>query len=204
VTPATDPLKHAWWLAGDAAGIVAYLLLSATLVAGLLMAGRLVPRRSRRTLALGHERVALLALGVTAAHGLLLLGDAWLRPGLAGVLIPFVSRYRPIWTGLGICAAYLAAALALSYYARRRLGARRWRNAHRFIPIAWGLTAIHIIGAGTDAGQLWMQVPLAATLVAGGALLADRLLQTPGSPRNSGGPAPWTSSRSASTSKITS
>jgi sulfoxide reductase heme-binding subunit YedZ len=212
VISSTDPVAHAWWLASRSAGIVAWLLLTAALLGGLMMASRLVPARGRRVLALGHERLALLALATTAAHGALLLGDSYLRPGLAGILVPFVSRYRPLWTGLGIFGGYLAAALSLGYYARRRLGARRWRKAHRFIPIAWALAAAHVIGAGTDAGQLWMQIPLAATLVAGGALLGDRLLgrledgaarQTPGTPATPGGPAAWTSSRSASTSQTT-
>ena len=41
----------------------------------------------------------------------------------AEVLVPFTLDYRPLWTGLGILAAYGAAGLSLTYYARRRLGA---------------------------------------------------------------------------------
>src|SRR5205085_12691976 len=66
--------------------------------------------------------------------------------------------------------------LSLSYYARARLGSRRWRLAHRFIPIAWGLAAIHVIGAGTDSGSLWLAIPLAATMSRVLTLLAARLL----------------------------
>ena len=39
--------------------------------------------------------------------------------------------YRPVYTGLGIVAGYLAAALGLSFYARRRIGAKLWRKLHR-------------------------------------------------------------------------
>jgi sulfoxide reductase heme-binding subunit YedZ len=123
-----------------------------------------------------HERIALVALGATAAHGLLLLGDGWLHPGLGGVLMPFAMDYRPVWTGLGILGGYLAAGLSLSYYARRRIGARRWRTAHRLIPIAWAMAAVHTIGAGTDAGSLWLQVPLALTMSAVLTLLGHRVL----------------------------
>ena len=73
-------------------------------------------------------------------------------------------------------AAYLAAGLSLTYYARRRLGARRWRQAHRFIPVAWALAAVHVAGAGTDAVSLWLQVPLALSAALVLALLAERLL----------------------------
>jgi sulfoxide reductase heme-binding subunit YedZ len=155
-----SPLDYPFWLASRSAGVVAYILLSASVILGLAHTTRLARVRGL------HERVALLALGAIAAHGLLLLPDGWLRPALSEVLIPFTTGYRPLWTGLGILAAYGAAGLSLTYYARRRLGHRRWRAAHRFIPIAWALAAAHVIGAGTDAVSLWLQVILAATIAA--------------------------------------
>ena len=171
-----DPLDYGWWLASRSAGLVAYALLSAAVLLGLAMALRLGPPRLRRGARGLHERRALLALGAVAAHGLLLLGDPWLRPGLSGLLVPFTMDYRPAWTGLGVLAAYLAAGLSLTYYARGRLGARRWRLAHRFIPVAWALAAVHVAGAGTDAVSLWLQVPLALSAALVLALLGERLL----------------------------
>jgi hypothetical protein len=97
-----DPFDSAWWLASRSAGIVAYLLLSAVVLAGLAMALRLGSTGVRRSLRAVHEQLALLALGATAAHGLVLLGDPWLKPGLSGLLVPFASSYRPFWTGLGV------------------------------------------------------------------------------------------------------
>ena len=176
----TDVLGHAWWLASRSAGVVAWLLLSLVVVLGLVMATRLAPVRGRAALRRAHERVALLALATVAAHGALLLGDSFLRPGLSGVLLPFASSYRPVWTGIGVLAAYLAAALSLTYYARRRLGARRWRKAHRLIPVAWALAAVHVIGAGSDVGSRWLQVPLALTLALVIALLALRIAMSAG------------------------
>jgi hypothetical protein len=52
-----------------------------------------------------HERVALVALGALAAHGLVLLGDGFLHPGLGGIVVPFAMSYRPVWSGIGISAA---------------------------------------------------------------------------------------------------
>ena len=49
--------------------------------------------------------------------------------GIGGLLVPFTMGYRPVWTGLGVLGGYLAVALSLTYYARRRLGNRRWRFA---------------------------------------------------------------------------
>jgi sulfoxide reductase heme-binding subunit YedZ len=177
-----NALDYPWWLASRAAGITAYVLLSLAVSAGLVMALRMPPRHLRVIVRTLHERIALLALGFVAVHGLLLVGDTWLKASLAQVLVPFTTPYRPFWTGLGILAAYGAAGLGLTYYARRRLGARRWRHAHRFIPIAWALAVAHVIGAGTDARSLWLLVPVAVTVAAAGWLLADRWLGEPPAP----------------------
>ena len=78
-----------------------------------------------------HEHAALGGLIAIAVHGITLLGDRWLDPGPAGIAVPFVMDYRPVYTGLGIVAGYLAAALGLSFYARKRIGAKLWRKLHR-------------------------------------------------------------------------
>jgi methionine sulfoxide reductase heme-binding subunit len=174
-----DPLSYGWWLAARSAGVVAYVLLSAGVVLGVAMALRVAPPRLRPALRAAHERVAIIALVAVAAHGLFLLADRWLKPGVLGVLVPFATPYRPFWTGLGIIAAYLAAGLSLSYYARRHIGGRRWRQAHRFVPIAWALAAVHVIGAGTDAGSLWLEVPLALTISLCLIMLGQRWLASP-------------------------
>jgi sulfoxide reductase heme-binding subunit YedZ len=185
VSDSRDVLGHAWWLASRSAGVVAWLLLSLVVAIGLVQATGMAPARLKAALRHGHERIALLALGTMAAHGALLLGDSWLRPGLSGVLVPFASSYRPVWTGLGVLATYLAAALSLTYYARRRLGTRRWRSAHRLIPLAWAMAAVHVIGAGTDAGSLWLRLPLALTLALVIALLGQRIATSAGRRRSS-------------------
>ena len=178
---AADPLDYSTWLLARSAGITAYVVLSAGVVLGLAMALRLVKPRRRAVVVVLHERLGLLALGLLGLHGLLILFDGWLKPGLLGVLVPFTMDYRPLWTGLGIIAFYLTAALSLSFYLRARIGARRWRSAHRFIPVAWGLATLHVLFAGTDAGSLGMQVPLALVVATVLAMLGFRWLA--GAPR---------------------
>jgi sulfoxide reductase heme-binding subunit YedZ len=71
--------------------------------------------------------------------------------------------HEPLFTGLGIIAAYLAALLGLSFYARRRIGAKRWRNLHRLTVLVYALGVIHTLGAGTDAEAPWLRAVLFAT-----------------------------------------
>ena len=105
--------------------MVALLLVTASVAIGLTMASKVVRKRGvAPVLARVHEQTALAGLVAIAVHGVTLLADPWLHPGVSGVLVPFAMGYRPLFTGLGIVAGYLAALLGLSFYARRRIGAQ--------------------------------------------------------------------------------
>ena len=135
-------LHHGWWLASRAAGVVALLLVSASVPIGLTMASGVLRKPGlKRSLLAFHEHTALAGLVSIGVHGVTLLGDAWLRPGLAGIAIPFVIGYRTVYVGLGILAGYLAALLGLSFYARRRIGARLWRRLHKATVLVYVLGA---------------------------------------------------------------
>ncbi len=157
-----DPMEHVWWLASRASGLVALALITLSVVVGLSMAGRAMPRANR--LIAVHEHTALAGLIAIAVHGLTLLGDAFLKPGPLGIAVPFVMDHEPFWTGLGIIAGYLAAALGLSYYVRDRIGHKRWRKLHKLTLLVYVLGVAHTLGAGTDAGEPWV----VAQLVIGG------------------------------------
>ena len=111
---------------------------------------------------------------MVALHGVALLGDSFLNPGIAGIAVPFAGAYRPLWTGLGIVAGYGLAALALSYYARNRIGAARWKRLHRLTAVFWLLAIGHAAGAGTDSTQLWFLLASGALVVPAALLLGLR------------------------------
>lgn len=175
-----DPLEYGWWLASRAAGIVGYLLFSVAVLAGLAMASRVAAKPAHKRLLLQvHEHAALAGLIAVAIHGITLLGDRWLDPGPLGVAVPFVIDFRPLAVAAGIVSGYLAAALGLSFYVRRRVGAARWRRLHHFTLLAWLLGFLHAVFAGTDAGSLglqllflWTAAPIAVLL--GARVLAER------------------------------
>jgi sulfoxide reductase heme-binding subunit YedZ len=161
---------HGWWLASRASGLVALVLVTISVGLGLAMAGKVMrrPGLSRKLLAI-HEQTALAGLVAIAVHGITLLGDPWLKPGIAGIAVPFAMGFRPLATGLGVLAGYLATLLGLSYYARRRIGARLWRKAHRATIVVYLLGLVHALGAGSDASAVWFRVWVLATapLIAG-------------------------------------
>jgi sulfoxide reductase heme-binding subunit YedZ len=167
---------HLFWITSRAAGILALTLSSASLGAGLLIRSRGEGRRlAGADVRVLHEALALATLAAVAVHGLALLGDSYFHPSPFEISIPFISAYRPFWTGLGILGGWGLAILGLTYYARDRIGQARWRYLHRFIAIFWALGIVHTIGAGTDAGQLWLLALMAAPAIPAGILLLGRL-----------------------------
>jgi predicted ferric reductase len=165
VSPYTDPGQHIFWITSRALGIVALLLLSASVGLGLALSGRVarapgVAGRLRHV----HEALSLTALAAIAGHGLLLLGDGYLRPGLAGIAVPFALKGQPAWVGVGILGGWLSAVVGLSFYARRWIGSRTWRRLHRLTAAAFALSIVHAIGSGPDTRSLWLAVMLGVAL----------------------------------------
>jgi methionine sulfoxide reductase heme-binding subunit len=171
-----EPLHYLWWLISRASGVVALALVSLSVLMGLSMAARAIPRPGwKRTVARLHEHVALTALAAVGLHGVSLLGDAWLKPGLGGIAIPFALHYRPEYTGAGIIAGYLMMVVGPSFYLRRRIGAARWRKLHRVSGAIWVLSAVHTLGAGSDGTALWLRAVVLAPVAPIAYLLVPRL-----------------------------
>jgi sulfoxide reductase heme-binding subunit YedZ len=142
-----------------------------------MMSGKVMrrPGLSKKLLAL-HEQTALAGLVAIAVHGIALLGDPWLHPGVVGVAVPFALGFKTFFTGLGVIAGYLAALLGLSYYARRRIGAKLWRKAHRATVVVYVLGLTHALGAGTDATAVWFRWWVMLTTPVIGGLFVYRVL----------------------------
>ncbi|HLY86114.1 MAG TPA: hypothetical protein VKO84_06355 [Gaiellaceae bacterium] len=85
----SDP---SFWLVARASGFTAYLLLTASGLAGLVLKSRPFGRAVRAASVLElHRFIALLALGAIALHGAALVADRALRMPLAGLLVPGAS-----------------------------------------------------------------------------------------------------------------
>lgn len=146
-----------WYLA-RASGTVAYLLLAGSTVWGLLLSSKLVKDAVPAALSLAmHNTLSWLALSLTAVHGLALLFDSYFTFTPANLVIPFVGPYRPGWVGLGIVGLYLMLVTSLSFYARKRIGQKRWRQLHFLTFGAFVLVTLHGMMAGTDSGNPGMQ-----------------------------------------------
>ena len=175
---------HIFWILSRGAGIAAILFAGMSVIVGLI-SGRDMPfaklRKNFELRAL-HEALSITTIVLVVAHGLILLGDPWLKPGLTGISVPFVMSYRSFWTGFGIIAGYGLVLLGLSFYLRRWIGPARWRTAHRFIAVFWLLGLVHTFGSGTDATQPWVWIPVALVSVPALVLLFMRMAIRHGRP----------------------
>ena len=93
------------WYAARAAGIVAYLLLTAVVTLGVAMAGRAPGRRWKRWPMFAVEDVhragGLLVGTFIALHVATIAIDRSCRSRSWQLAIPLTSHYRPMWTALG-------------------------------------------------------------------------------------------------------
>jgi methionine sulfoxide reductase heme-binding subunit len=175
---ATAVGPHLYWIASRAAGSAALLLSSVSVCVGLAMGKHL--RKGRASdLRVAHEALSLASIVALLVHVLTLLGDGFLNFGFAELTVPFVSGYATLWTTIGIVAFWAMLALALSYYARAKIGAQRWRVLHRFTALAWVLGLAHSLGEGTDAGQAWFLAMTAIVVAPALVLLLVRRLKLP-------------------------
>jgi methionine sulfoxide reductase heme-binding subunit len=172
----TDPTPHLFWITSRAAGFAALILASLAVSLGLLMSTKLLKGRAAELRAT-HEFLSLSTIVAIVVHAVSLLGDRFLHPSLADIAIPFVSGYRTGWLTLGIVSGWGLVILGLSYYARKQIGAARWRKLHRLTAVVWLGGLIHSLGMGTDAGQVWFLAMTALVAVPALALLAVRVLQ---------------------------
>lgn len=165
-TSLTDPTQHLYWITSRALGIVAILLLSISVGFGLALSGRMGSAAgSSARLKTLHEATSLAALAMIAMHGLVLLGDPYLAPGLKGIALPFTLTDQPIWTGVGIVGGWITAIITASFYVRRWIGVAVWRWLHRWTLLAFALSLGHTLGSGTDAGEAWLVAMLALVIV---------------------------------------
>ena len=144
------------WYAARAAGITAYLLISGVVLLGLTMAAKKpFARWPRFTVEDVHRFGGLLVGSLVTIHVVTVAIDSWLPFSLQSLVVPFIARYRPIWVGLGIAAAELLVALAVTNHYRRRLPYAFWRRAHYLNFAVWTAATIHGLGSGTDRSAPW-------------------------------------------------
>jgi sulfoxide reductase heme-binding subunit YedZ len=158
------------WYATRAAGLVTLLLLTASVLLGVITAGRFSSERWPRFLTVGlHRNISLLVLVFLTVHVGTTVLDTFVSVPVIAVFVPFASSYRTFWLGLGTIASDLLLALLATSLLRNRLGYRSWRWVHWLAYACWPIGLAHGLGIGTDRATTWvfvLTVGCAATVAA--------------------------------------
>jgi sulfoxide reductase heme-binding subunit YedZ len=164
------------WYATRASGYTALVLLSASVVLGVLTASRESRREWPRFVVQSlHRNLSLLVGAFLVIHILTSVIDPFAKLNFLDAFVPFIASYRPIWLGLGVVGFELLIAITASSLVRHRLSWRSWRFVHLFAYASWPVAVIHGIGTGTDTKLVWALLLVALCVLAVVAAVAWRL-----------------------------
>lgn len=140
-----------FWYLNRATGIVLLVLLTASVVLGVLSMGgrpgRGLPRFVSQAL---HRNIALLSVLMLVAHVVTAVVDEYVDIRWWHALVPVGATYEPLWLGLGTLSLDLMVAVTITSLLRVRLAHRTWRTVHLLSWLAWASAAAHSVGIGTD------------------------------------------------------
>ncbi len=170
-----------FWYLTRGTGIVALLLLTASVALGVLTTSRWrTPRWPRFALSAVHRNLTLLTLVFIVVHVVTTVLDGYAPIRLVDAVVPFVSAYRPVWLGLGAVAFDLLLALVVSSLLRARLGYRLWRQIHWLAYASWPVALVHALGSGSDARAGFMLLAGFGSLAIVALAVLARVAITPG------------------------
>ncbi len=157
-----------WWYLARASGLVAWVLLVASLVMGILLATRALKPADRPAWLLAvHRSLSAGAICAVALHLAALVADSYVYFGWMEIFVPGSSGWKTSAVTVGVFAFYLLLAVQLTSLFMRRIPRRLWHWVHlTSYVMVWSVT-VHAGMAGTDAtNRVYQVVALALTIVA--------------------------------------
>lgn len=128
-----------------AAALIAYVLMVATVVLGVLLRLRFMQHAVNRATFYGaHMTLALAAMIFGVVHGATFLYQPIWQIGGRELTVPFTGGVQRLPVGFGILGTELAIAVACSVWLQRRLGYHRWLRTHQFAYLAFALIWLHV------------------------------------------------------------
>lgn len=156
-----------WWFLTRASGLVAWIMLTLSVIWGIVLSTKAFPdHRHPLWLLAVHRWLAGLTIWFLAIHLAALVADNYVHFGLADITVPYATNWKPGAVALGVLGAWLLVAIELTSFAMHKLPRKFWRVVHLSSYIAFWLTSMHAAFAGTDAGRRVYQVTAAASILA--------------------------------------
>ena len=168
-----------WWYTARSGGIVAWALLNASVLWGLVLSTKVFGKRPRPNWVLDlHRFLGGAAVVFTAIHIASIVFDSYVNFGFIDILVPFTSSWHPVAVAWGIVALYLLIAVEVTSLMRKRLSKQMWRATHYASFPLFVLATTHALSAGTDRAALLMRAGAVFTTASVVALTAVRVAGT--------------------------
>jgi predicted ferric reductase len=148
---------HLWWYIARASGIVAWVLVTASVVWGLILSTKLTRRPKPAWFLDLHRFLGGLSVVFVGVHLAGLVADNYTQFGMASILVPLASSWHPVAVAWGVVGMYLLVAIEITSLLMRRLPRRLWRAVHFTSFGLFAFTTIHALTAGSDAGSVAVQ-----------------------------------------------
>lgn len=144
------------WYVNRSTGVVLLVLLTATVVLGVLSTrGHAGTRLPRFVVQAVHRNLGLLTTVLLVVHVASAVLDEYVDIRWWQSFVPWQLHYEPLWLALGIVALDLMVAVVVTSLVRERLPHRAWFAVHLTTYATWVVSMVHGLGIGTDTGAPW-------------------------------------------------
>jgi sulfoxide reductase heme-binding subunit YedZ len=145
------------WFVLRGSGIVAFALLSASLVWGLMVSTKIFGRAIKaKGLQWLHESIGLAAVLATVVHLVSLSMDEYIDFTWLDILVPGFTDWRPLAAALGGVAFWSLLVVTMSFYVKKWIGQNAWRSIHYLSFGTFVSALLHGIFSGTDTSNPWV------------------------------------------------
>lgn len=146
------------WYAARASGLVAWALVTASILWGLALSTRLIRKKGIPAWLLDlHKFLGALSLVFVVVHLVALVADNYAYFGWRELFVVWASKWRPAAVAWGIAAMYLLVAVQLTSWVMRKISRKLWHTVHLSSFLLFGFSTVHGFQSGADAANLAVQ-----------------------------------------------
>lgn len=146
------------WYAARASGLIAWAVVTLSILWGLALSTRLIRRKGVPAWLLDlHKFLGTLSIVFVAVHVLALWADNFVYFGPRELFVPFTSSWRPVAVAWGIAATYLLVAIQITSWTMKRLPRKLWHRVHLMSIPMFVFATVHGFSSGADNKNLVVQ-----------------------------------------------
>lgn len=171
--------KLSWYVARSS-GMIAWAVVTASILWGLAVSSRLVRGRGVPAWFLAlHKYLGTLSVVFVVVHLAGLVADNYVYYGWRELFVPMATKWRPGPTAWGIAAFYLLVAIQVTSWLMRRMPRRVWHTIHLSSFGLFIAGSVHGFQSGADRSNRLVQWALLVGIMLAMTLLVFRVLNRP-------------------------